>query len=337
MFCHAQRIQYPLDLDAMRLGKLRLCCCECLRNAYSAHAKTFSHQLRKTFTILRKLLFRLHAVTQNACDLLRAGRARVKPVSDTMLNRIEYGSVGTRPLVIAHGLYGSARNWGVIAKRLSDERHVVAVDMRNHGHSPRFERHDYVAMAQDLADVIADLGGQADVCGHSMGGKAAMVLALTHPDRVRSLIVADIAPVTYTHSQLPFAEAMMKVDLTGVTRRSDVADQLLALDVDADLISFFTQSIDLKARQWLLNLPVLVQEMPKIMSFPDVDGQFQDSCLFLTGANSDYVHPEDRPKIREFFPKARFAKLSGAGHWLHAEKPREFEASVRAFLNHQSA
>jgi esterase len=104
-------------------------------------------------------------------------------------------------VLIVHGLFGSGRNWGVIARRLADSREVMAVDMRNHGDSPRFSTHSYPDMAADLAQVIAPMAGRADVLGHSMGGKAAMVLALTHPERVRRLIVADIAPVAYGHSQ----------------------------------------------------------------------------------------------------------------------------------------
>lgn len=250
-----------------------------------------------------------------------------------MLNTIAHGpGTDAPPLLIAHGLYGSARNWGVIAKRLSDARQVIAVDLRNHGQSPWTETHGYPEMADDLAEVIAAAGGRADVLGHSMGGKAAMMLALRHPDLVRRLIVADIAPAAYTHSQLPFIEAMRAVDLDRVQRRADAEEQLAALGVEPALQSFFTQSLDLTERRWRLNLDGLAREMPKIMDFPRTDARFDGPALFLSGAASDYVRPEHRPAIRALFPKARFAKIPGAGHWLHAEKPREFEASVRAFL-----
>ena len=130
------------------------------------------------------------------------------------LNAIIHGQPTDRPpLVIAHGLFGSARNWGAVAKRLSAERQVVAVDLRNHGDSPRSPDNGYEAMAGDLAETIAALGGRADVLGHSMGGKAAMVLALTDPERVGRLVVADIAPVAYGHSQLELVRAMQALDL----------------------------------------------------------------------------------------------------------------------------
>lgn len=238
------------------------------------------------------------------------------------------------PLLIVHGLYGSARNWGVVAKKLSDERQVFAVDHRNHGDSPRGKTHTYHDLASDLAEVLEEIG-PADVLGHSMGGKAAMVLALTRPDLVKRLIVADIAPVAYSHTQLPFIHAMRAVDLDRVEKRSDALAMLEAAGVDdPSLRSFFTQSLDLKDKNWRLNLDVLEAEMPKIMGFPeDVDGTFEAPALFLSGATSDYVLPEHRSRIRALFPKAGFVKISDAGHWLHAEKPTEFIATCRAWMN----
>ncbi|WP_112312134.1 alpha/beta fold hydrolase [Pseudogemmobacter bohemicus] len=243
---------------------------------------------------------------------------------------------GALPLLIVHGLFGSARNWGAIARRLADRREVVAVDMRNHGESPRAEIQDYPAMAADLAGVIESLGGRVDLMGHSMGGKAAMQLALTRGDLIRRLIVADIAPVAYNHDQSQHIHAMRALDLTGLTTRGEADRRLSALVEDPSLRAFFLQSLDLKPAggpEWRLNLDVLERDMAKITGWPGTAGHFDGPTLFLTGGNSHYVRPEHRETIRVLFPHARFAKLAGAGHWLHAEKPREFEETLRVFLN----
>lgn len=251
-----------------------------------------------------------------------------------MLNIIEHGRPTDKAgLLIAHGLYGSGRNWGVIAKRLSDERQVVAVDMRNHGHSPSENSHTYHDLAGDLAEVLRHLDGPFDVLGHSMGGKAAMSLALTEPDLVNRLIVADIAPVAYQHTQIGYIDAMRAVDLQQVEKRSDAEAQLMPLVDDPILASFFTQSLDLKEKKWRLNLDVLADQMPFILSFPAFESAYDGQSLFLTGAESDYVKRDYRDEIKRLFPDAGFLKIPGAGHWLHAEKPREFEAAVRAWLN----
>lgn len=238
-------------------------------------------------------------------------------------------------LVIAHGLYGSARNWRVIAKRLSDSRRVVAVDMRNHGASPRANRQTYADMADDLAEVISDLDGPVDLLGHSMGGKAAMVLALSKPDLVNRLIVADIAPVAYSHTQMPMITAMQALDLEGLTSRSE-ADKRLAEHIDDPGVrAFLLQSLDLKTSpaSWRLNLEVLARYMPDIIGFPALSGAFQRPALFLTGLASDYVTQAHRPEVLRLFPKAQHRGIPGAGHWLHAENPRAIEAEVRRFLD----
>ncbi len=241
-----------------------------------------------------------------------------------MLNILTHGDPSNPKLLIAHGLYGSGRNWGVIAKRLSDTYHVICPDMRNHGSSPWFETHNYFDMANDLAEL---LDGPTRVVGHSMGGKAAMVLALQHPELIEKLVIADIAPVTYGHSQTQHIDAMRAVDLSRIEKRSEAGENL-----DPMVRDFLLQSLDVKEKKWKLNLDVLEAEMPSIIGFPEVSGAFEGPTLFLSGAESDYVLPDHRAGIKALFPTARFAKLNGAGHWLHAQKPREFEAALRTFL-----
>lgn len=255
-----------------------------------------------------------------------------------MLNTHRYraeNAQGLSSLLIVHGLFGSARNWGVIARRMAMTRDVLAVDMRNHGDSHRSPTHSYPDMAADLAEVIEADGRKMDVMGHSMGGKAAMQLALTRGDLVARLVVADIAPVAYGHDQTHHVAAMRALDLTGLSTRGEADRRLAATVEDAGLRAFFLQSLDVKADPpvWRLNLDVLEADMPRIVGWPGTEGRFDGPVLFLSGAESRYVLPEHRETIRALFPSARFARIPGAGHWLHAEKPREFEETLRVFLS----
>lgn len=214
------------------------------------------------------------------------------------LNAVVQGEpTGRPPLVIAHGLLGSARNWGVIARRLSTAIQVIAVDMRNHGDSPHDSDHSYEALAADLAAVIDAHGGRADLLGHSMGGKAAMVLALQAPERIRRLIVADIAPTAYPHTQIDNVRALQALDLSGIARRSDADAALAARVPDPAMRAFFLQSLAVtpEGAAWKLNLDALADQMPQIMGFPKIDGSFPGPALFLTGETSDYVGPEHLP------------------------------------------
>ena len=160
-----------------------------------------------------------------------------------------------------------------------------------------------------------------------------MMLALTRPDLIRRAVIADIAPVTYGHSQQPMIDAMRAIDLSAVATRGDADRQLQAHVDDAGVRAFLLQSLDVKAPAWRLNLDVLSREMAKITGWPEEDfTPFEGDILFLSGGRSDYVRPEHRPAIKALFPNAKFAKIPQAGHWLHADTPREFLESLKVFL-----
>jgi pimeloyl-ACP methyl ester carboxylesterase len=236
------------------------------------------------------------------------------------------------PLLIAHGLFGSARNWGAMAKRLAAGRRVVTVDMRNHGTSPWLPSHGYGDLAHDLARVIEDTGAPMDVLGHSMGGKAVMVLALTRPALVRRLVVGDVAPAAYGHTQMHLIDAMRGLDLTAVTRRSEADAALQGAIPDPGVRAFLLQSLDLAGRRWQLNLDVLAAEMPRIVGWPGIAGRFDGPVLVLAGSESWYIQPEHHATIAALFPAARIETVAGAGHWLHADRPQQVAARVDAFL-----
>jgi pimeloyl-ACP methyl ester carboxylesterase len=250
------------------------------------------------------------------------------------LAETRHGPAAGTPLVIAHGLFGAARNWGAIARRLAADRPVIAVDLRNHGASPRADSHGYGDLAADLAETVAAHGGVADLLGHSMGGKAAMRLALERPALVRRLIVADIAPVAYAHSQRPLVAAMQALPLDAIASRAEADRRLAPAVPDRGLRAFLLAALDLSVRppRWRLNLPVLAAEMDRITGWEAVPGRFEGPALFLSGARSDYLRPGHHAAIRAQFPAARFETIEGAGHWLHAERPEAVLDAVARFL-----
>ena len=252
------------------------------------------------------------------------------------LHHTAIGPTGALPILLVHGLYGQGRNLGAQARRLAETRRVVSVDLRNHGDSPQDDRADYPALAGDLAEMIADLGGPVDLVGHSMGGKAAMVLALTQPDLVRRLVVMDIAPLAYDHDQTGYIDAMEALDLASVTRRSEADRQLAAHVPEPGIRAFLLQNLDLKATPpaWRLNLPALRAAMGQITGWPEglPADTFPGKVMALRGARSDYVAAEGEEALRQFFPQARIVTLKDAGHWLHADAPEAVAETLAAFL-----
>ncbi len=256
------------------------------------------------------------------------------------LNFIEHpasGSENKDPLVIAHGLFGSARNFNSLGRKLTDGRRVIMVDMRNHGDSHWDDDVTYPAMAADLAKFIeTHANGRAAVLGHSMGGKSAMAVALTRPELVSAAIIADIAPVEYSHTHLGILQAMDRADLSGVSRRSE-GDALMETALpDPMLRAFILQNLVVEDRtaRWRLNVQALQSGMDHLIGWPaDLAGLSADlPVLSLYGGASGYVEDAARAAISRQFPNAEFHAIPGAGHWLHAEKPAEFLSAVQNWL-----
>jgi pimeloyl-ACP methyl ester carboxylesterase len=248
-----------------------------------------------------------------------------------------FGEAGS-PVVILHGLLGSARNWTGAAKELGATHRVFALDLRNHGRSPWAETMSFDEMAGDVAAFIGahDLGA-TQVIGHSLGGKVAMRLALMRPELVERLLVVDVAPVAYGHSFAPFVEAMQAVDLADVHRRADAEAQLEGPIGDGAIRNFLLQNLAKtdSGFAWRVNLEALGVNMAELLGFPrTAEGvAYRGPTLFLAGGRSPYVAAEHRPLIRRLFPAAEHAAIDGAGHWVHAERPREFLEQARRFLS----
>jgi esterase len=251
-----------------------------------------------------------------------------------ILNSIETGAGA--PLVLLHGLFGAAQNWGGLAKRLGQRYRVLAFDARNHGFSPHAEGMDYTDLAADVAETMSAHGVEkARVVGHSMGGKIAMMLALTRPERVERLVVADIAPTQYRADSREYVAAMQAMELqAGMTRR-EAAAQLTDAVPEEGVRAFLVQNLTFDGNQprWRVGLDQIAAGMPQIESFePPKGARYTGPTLFIRGARSAYVREKHMDRIAELFPSVRHESLD-TGHWVHAEDPKGFLALVDSFLS----
>ena len=241
------------------------------------------------------------------------------------------------PLIVVHGLFGSLENLGGITQRLSDEWHVHAIDLRNHGRSPHADTMSYPEMA---ADILRYMDQQkldsACLLGHSMGGKTVMELALSDPARVSRLIVADIAPVTYPPHHDAIIDGLIGLDLDTVGPRGD-ADKALAESVEIPAVrQFLLKNLvrtDEGGFRWRLNLDAIEREYASIAAGPTAQGPYNGPTLFIKGGESDYIQDSQRDAVATLFPSALMRIISNTGHWLHAEKPELFATLCRRFLN----
>ena len=248
-----------------------------------------------------------------------------------------YGTPGGTPLLLLHGLFGSSRNWHSIARRLAQRRSVLVPDLRNHGDSPHDPVMSYAAMVDDLTTLLErEAIEQVVVVGHSMGGKAAMWLALRHPKRIAALCAVDIAPVIYASGFETLIDALLALPVDTVTSRAD-ADRRLATAIPSPAIrGYVLQNLrrDGNAWGWRVNLSGIATALPEIRGFPEPGGrQFTGPALFLYGTKSDYVDARAFTAIRELFPLARLRAVANAGHWVYADQPDAFTGALEGFLD----
>lgn len=241
-----------------------------------------------------------------------------------------------QPIIIMHGIFGSSDNWLTQQKMLSERYRVIALDLRNHGQSPHDYTFDYPAMVSDLKHFIEEHHLQnAIVVGHSMGGKVAMNFAVAHPQMLDKLIVVDIAPRPYNLEHYVIIDGLKAIPIESVNSRNQAEEALTPFVPEADVRQFLLKNLQRKAEggfTWKINLPVIDKNLSNIGLDLQFDGKFDKPTLFVRGARSKYVRDEDLAHITEIFPKAELETLD-TGHWVQAERPKEFVEAVMKWLN----
>jgi esterase len=253
------------------------------------------------------------------------------------LNFQEYGK--GQPLLILHGLLGSLDNWHTLSKSFSASFRVLAVDQRNHGRSPHSDVFTYDAMAQDLVEFLDRLQiKSASVLGHSMGGKTAMQLALSHPERVEKLIVVDIAPRAYPPLHDELLDALLSINLAVYHSRQQIDKALEVRVPDFAVRQFLLKNLHRDASEkfsWKANLDVISRNYKEIARQINARGPFPKPALFVKGSRSSYILDSDTQDIRRMFPLATISTLD-SGHWIHADTPEPFADLVVRFLEKAS-
>lgn len=242
-------------------------------------------------------------------------------------------------LAFCHGLFGQGKNWTTIAKAFAEDHRVLLVDMPHHGRSVWPEHFDYL----DVADRVAELFAPSEpvaLVGHSMGGKAAMVLALRHPELVDRLCVVDVSPVDYEERGefAGYISAMRALDLDALEHRRDADEALAEAVPNTTVRSFLLQNLrrDDDGWSWQPNLAVLDRDLAALGGWPEEDlaacPPYDGPTLWLAGQRSAYVRDEYAAAMERWFPRTRRVTIKDAGHWVHSEQPEVFTEVLRRFL-----
>ena len=249
--------------------------------------------------------------------------------------KLHYRVLGTgQPLIILHGLFGSSDNWQTQAKRFAEYFRVILVDLRNHGHSDWNDDSSYISMANDVIELINELGIEKTILlGHSMGGKVAMHVAQTNAKLLSKLVVVDMGIKQYPPHHQHILQGIHSVQLEGVNSRAE-ADKQLTEFIDSEGVKqFLLKNLYWKEKgklAWRMNVSVLENSMNEILSALPEKEVFTPTA-FIRGELSNYVLDDDVSEIENYFPDSQFITIPEAGHWVHAEKPEEFVDAVLGF------
>ncbi len=240
------------------------------------------------------------------------------------------------PLLVFHGLFGMLDNWGSFGKEFGELMPVHLIDLRNHGKSFHDDEMNLEVMVEDINNYMnAHSIPQANLLGHSLGGKVVMQFAIDHPEKVKNLIVADIAPKAYPPHHQGIFKALNSIDLKSLQGRQEAEAELKNYIPELSVIQFLLKNLywtDNKTLDWRFNLPVLTEKYNDFITTSVRYGVFEGPTLFLGGEKSNYILPQDEFAIKQQFPKAEIKKVPKAGHWVQAENPRDFNAMVKEFL-----
>ncbi|SNR70976.1 alpha/beta fold hydrolase [Lutibacter flavus] len=240
------------------------------------------------------------------------------------------------PLLILHGYFGMGDNWKSLGNKFAENFEVHLIDQRNHGRSFHSDEFDYELLVEDLYNYILHYNlEKVHLLGHSMGGKVVMLFAVTYPELVDKLIIADIGPKYFKPHHQNILAALNAVNFSIQNTRNKIEDVLKIYISEPGILQFLLKNVFRKTKNQLafrFNLQSLTENNSEVGAALPSFTHFDGETLFLKGENSNYILEEDIPLITAHFSNSKIVTVKNAGHWLHAENPTQFYHEVVSFL-----
>jgi esterase len=241
-----------------------------------------------------------------------------------------------KPLLILHGYFGASDNWKTLGNQFADDYQVHLIDQRNHGRSFHAEEFNYEILVNDLYNYIQHHQLESVyLIGHSMGGKTAMLFAVTYPELIDKLIIVDISPKEYQPHHTAILAGLNAVDFSIHNSRKLVDEKLSAYIPEAGVRQFLMKNVYWKEKGQLdfrFNIKSLTENNPEVGKPLPINTVFDNKTLFLKGEKSGYIIPSEQLIIDAHFTNNNVIEIANAGHWLHAENPKDFYTEVCTFF-----
>lgn len=241
-----------------------------------------------------------------------------------------------KPLLILHGYFGMSDNWKTLGNQFSEDYQVHLIDQRNHGRSFHADEFNYEVLVDDLYNYIQHYQlEKIYLIGHSMGGKTAMLFAVTYPNLVDKLIVVDISPKEYQPHHNAILAGLNSVDFSTQNSRKLVDERIAKYIPELGVRQFLLKNVYWKEKgvlDYRFNLKSLTENNSEVGKPLPINSKFDKETLFLKGEKSDYIIPSEHLILDNHFSKNKIVEIKNAGHWLHAENPKDFYKEVCTFL-----
>ena len=258
---------------------------------------------------------------------------RFLDTGEVRLRCLDFGGSGP-PVLLLHGLCGTADEWAEVGTWLRDRAHVVAFDQRGHGQSTRRPGDvSQQAFVRDAASVIASLNlVDAIVVGQSMGGRTALLLAAAHPHVVRGLVLIEASPAQNPAAVESLGQLLAKWPSSFGSRK--------------EAEGFFAGP-GLTAAAYVANLaeddgrfrPQFDADVMLEAIHDVADSDYWDwwkrvqAPTLVVGAENGTIPRTDYARMLMRNQNATFREIGGAGHDVHLERPEELKDLVAQFLD----
>ena len=272
-------------------------------------------------------------VSEPASRFVRLGGLR--------LHYLDWPNETAPPILLLHGFTSHARSWDLLARALSPNFHVVALDQRGHGDSDRGGVYGSRAMVGDVERFVEHMAwDRFALLGLSMGGINAFVYAAAHPGRVERLIVVDIGPEIAPEGLARIVSSLRAKDVFSSVEEAVSAaratnpiprDDVLRHRVEHNLRPLGTGSYTLKWDRALRDGTARRDEHS-----PEERWRAWRSLampvLLVRGEHSDVLSPEIADRMLREQPRATLATVEGSGHSVSLDRPEGLERAVREWL-----
>jgi len=232
---------------------------------------------------------------------------------------------GDLPVLFAHSFAGNRSHWADTLAHLGSRRRAIAFDFKGHGNSPAISgRYSYDSLSQDI-ETVADLQ-QLDnfvLVGHSMGAAVAIEYAAAHAERVAALVLVDPPPAPGAVPQQQIQEIFDSLDQNPYAVIEQFWNQQMFIDTRPEVKQRLLAGLHDLARHVAIELTKEAFTVDAAKSLRRYPGP---KHAIVTPRNDAAL------SLHNAVPGVSHAIIHGTGHWIHLDKPAEFNSSLDEFL-----